>query len=413
MKRLLALTLLTVNAWAAPTGEIPKNEDFRLMLKGPAVVKLDELAKKNLLEGEARIALWSGSYWPMYQGSLAVRWREDAVRSLMDTSYKYEDYVKLRDAGMSVSTDNLSPAEKYDLLVGDAAKTFTQTQWKNGEDNRGLTGVPTWRGICDGFAAAAQTWPRPLKPVTLNAVDGTPVTFFPEDIKALGSQLHAKGIKTVTFLGKRCRGVLGHLTGACNETNPGALHLALSNRVGVEGKSFVVDASPGKEVWNYPVKSYEFTFAHPFSGAESKDWKAVRVPLVGNESKLIKGNSRAEGTVYVVEVKARVELMDMRMPGLDVYDSEALDKILVKEWSYDLEVDASGRVLGGEWLKKNGPDFIWSPREDSLPVSISERGRKLKFNGVVTSELQIAAQTASAQGQPLAAIVNKLFELAQ
>ncbi|MBY0516300.1 MAG: hypothetical protein K2P81_05295 [Bacteriovoracaceae bacterium] len=414
MKRLGLLALVaSLNSMAAPLSEIPKKEDFTLMLSGPAITNMDMIAKKNLNQSTSRLGLWSGHYWAMYQGSLAVRYRDQGVIDLMSHSYKYEDYVKLRDQNISIPTHNLSPAEKYDLLLGDTAKTFTASQWKNGEDNRGITGVPTWRGICDGFSAASMTWPRPQNPVTLTGANGDSVTFYPEDIKALGSQLHAKGIKQVTFLGRRCDGFLGHITGACAQTNPGALHLALINRIGVEGKSFVVDASPGKEVWNYPVRAYDFTFTNPLTGVESKDWRVARLALVGNEDKLIKGHSRAEGTVYVVGVNAKVTLMDMRVPTNAAYDDYTLDKYSDKNWSYDLELDASGRVLGGEWVKKNGPDFIWSPREDSKPVSIAERNKKLKFDETkgITAEIQSAALISSAQGQPLAAIVEKLFEL--
>lgn len=405
------LALAGLTAHIAVAKEIPKDEDYTRLLSTAASTTLDQLAVRKLNSGAPKIDLWSGSYWPMYQGSLAVRYRNAAVRDLATRSYKYEKFVELH--ALPVVADELSPAEKYDLLVGDAAKTFTATQWKNGKDNGGISGVPTWRGICDGWSAATMTWPRPAKAVTLTAANGSPVTFYPEDIKALGSQLHAKGQKKVTFLGRRCNGSTGHLTGACDETNPGALHLSLANRVGAEGKSFVVDASPGKEVWNYPVSKYEFTYAQPITGVTSTDWKAVRIPLLGNEDKIIRGKKRAEGTVYVVAVIAKVSTMDMRTTNLSAYDDVAADVQQELTWSYDLELDAQGRVLGGEWMKKNGPDFIWAPREDSRPVSVAESRTRLSFdaNRGVTAALQAAALQASAAAQPLAVIVDKLFEL--
>jgi hypothetical protein len=388
--------------------EIPKDEDYTRMLSKPALTTLADLARVGVNAGSSALDLWSGSYWPMFQGSLGFRYRNAAVWALNGETTKYENYVLAH--ATPVATDELSPAEKYDLLVGDALKTFTATQWKNGVDNRsGLTAqVPTWRGICDGWSAATQTWPRPAKAVTLTSANGTPVTFYPEDIKALGSQLHAKGVKTVTFLGRRCTGSTGHITGACDETNPGALHLALANRVGVEKKSFVVDASPGKEVWNYPVKSYEFTYSNPLTGV-SGDWRSSRVNIVGNEERLVKGKKRAKTAVSVVGVTAKVIIADMRDANTLAYDDESSDKVMELDWSYDLELDAQGKIVGGEWHEKNGPDFIWAPREDSRPVSVAERRTRLSYNGVITPGVQAAALLGSAQAQPLAAIVDELF----
>jgi hypothetical protein len=244
MRKLLPTLLLVSSALHA--AEIPKHEDYTLLLNSQAVNRLDQIQSLNLNQGLTKKSLWSGSYWPFYQGSLGARYRDPQFKAVMDRTYKYEEYVTLR--GARVHPNDLSPAEKYDLLLGDSVQTFTETQWKNGDENRSLGGsVPTWRGICDGWAAASMTWNRPAKAVTLLSVNGQAITFYPEDIKALGSQLHAKGFKTVTFLGKRCNGTTGWLTGACKGLNPAALHLALTNSVGKD----VIDNS--KELNEYRI----------------------------------------------------------------------------------------------------------------------------------------------------------------
>lgn len=411
MKKLIYLSVvLSASAFAR---EIPKNEDYRLFLKQRPVTQLDQIAARNLNQSVSKLELWSGSYWPFYQGSLASRYRNEDVFELMNKSKQYKDYVSLRDMNLPVPMEELSPAEKYDLLMGDEAQTFTQTQWANGADNSTISGfVPLWRGICDGWAAAAMTWSRPVKPVTLTNPHGVPVTFYPEDIKALGSQLHAKGFKQVTFLGKRCRGGLSHLTGACRGTNSAALHLALVNSVGLEGKSFILDVSPNKEVWNYPVTNYKFTYSNPLSGAVDTDWKKVRASLEGNERDL-SSRKRAKGTVWIVNVKAEVNMIDMRHGTTAETDGAHLDQILPRVWNYDIELDGSGRIIGGEWISSNGPDFMWAPKETSKPVSSVERNRRLSFSADkgITQALMSAAREASQNGQPLAVIVNELFKL--
>ncbi len=411
MKKLIPSLLLISSALHAK--EIPKHEDYTLLLSSRPVTLLDQLQAQGLNFKPTKKSLWSGSYWPFYQGSLGARYRDSQFKTVMDKTYKYEEYVTLRS--MSVNPNDLSPAEKYDLLLGDALGTFTETQWKNGDSNRSLSGsVPTWRGICDGWAAASMTWNRPAKSVTLLSVNGQAITFFPEDIKALGSQLHAKGFKKVTFLGKRCNGTTGWLTGACGGLNPAALHLALANSVGLEGSSFILDISPGKEVWNYPVQEYSFSFANPLTGAPASDWKSARVQLVGNESDLSE-RKRAEGTRWIVAVKAKVKFMDMRHGGTNSFDSSEFDKILEREWSYDLEIDGRGQVIGGEWIGKSKPDFMWAPQKTSMPVSSVERRETLRFDHTKPLSPSLAAKgiEASVNAQPLAVIVNKLFELSK
>ncbi len=411
MKKILPSLLLLSTALHA--GEIPKHEDYTLLLSSRPVTGLDQIQAQGLNFKLTKKSLWSGSYWPFYQGSLGSRYRDPSFRAVMNKTYKFEEYVNLRTA--RVNPNDLSPAEKYDLLLGDSLGTFTETQWKNGADNRSLSGsVPTWRGICDGWAAASMTWNRPTKSVTLLSVNGLPITFFPEDIKALGSQLHAKGEKRVTFLGKRCNGTTGWLTGACGGLNPAALHLALINSVGVEGSSFILDISPGKEVWNYPVQEYSLSYSNPLTGAAASDWKSARVELVGNERDL-RANKRAEGTRWIVAVKAKVKFMDMRDGGTNSFDSAEFDKILEKEWSYDLEIDHRGQVIGGEWISKARPDFMWAPQKTSLPVSSLERRGQFSFDPTLPVDPTLAARgiEASKNAQPLAAIINKLFELSK
>lgn len=410
--KILTPSLILVSS-ALYAAEIPKHEDYTLLLNSQAVNRLEEIQSLNLNQGLTKKSLWSGSYWPFYQGSLGARYRDPQFKAVMDKTYKYEEYVSLRNA--RVNPNDLSPAEKYDLLLGDAGQTFTETQWKNGDENRSLGGsVPTWRGICDGWAAASMTWSRPAKAVTLLSVNGQAITFYPEDIKALGSQLHAKGFKRVTFLGKRCNGTTGWLTGACKGLNPAALHLALVNSVGKEGGSFVMDISPGKEVWNYPVHNYQLSFLNPLTARPSSDWKDARVELLGREREL-SGRKRAKETKWIVAVKAKVKFIDMRDGGTNAFDSNEFDKILEKEWSYDLEINADGFVIGGEWMGKSKPDFMWAPKKTSLPVSSVERRSSLSFDHTqpLSPTLSAMGIEASQNAQPLAVIVNKLFELSE
>lgn len=404
----LALILLSVSAFARKP--IPEEDLITSLLEGRReITSLREIEKLGLNTGATSIELWSGSYWPHYQGSLGVRYRDPSFSALMKTKVNFDKYKELYVANptyvLSGREQLLSPAEKYDLVVGDPEMGLTKYSWELGEKNIGLGGkVPTWRGICDGWSSASQKMPRPNKSVVLKSPYGLPITFYPEDIKALGSLLYARAQKKVIFLGKRCRPVIGSITGACDGTNPGAFHKAIANRVGAMKKSFNADISSNSEVWNYPVKSYKFSFYNVLTGKESANFKDV-YEVFEKKNRFRRNNRRHPDTFAIIGVKAEVIFADMRGPNLLETDGPAQDIDLTKNYKYDLELDYSFNIIGGEW-ESGMPDFIWAPNDISYPLSDGERSGK----PVTQEEILKAAQTSSKVGQPLSMIVEKLFE---
>lgn len=410
MKKIaLSLALLTTSALARP---IPENERITPLLQGKReITNLVEFAKLGINQAQTSLDLWSGSYWPQYQGSLGVRYRDPSFISLMSSHEQYDKFKELREKSplyTYLGRENiLSPAEKYDSIVGDSTMALTKYSWELGEKNAKLGRVPTWRGICDGWSSAAQMMPRPAKAVTLKTPQGKEITFFPEDIKALGSLLYARAQENVIFLGKRCYPVVGVFTGGCDATNPGALHKAIANRVGVLKKSFNADISTSSEVWNYPVKSYKFTYYNVFNEEESSDFKNV-YEVFEKKHRFSKSGRRHERTYAIVGVKAEVVYADMREAHLLATDSINEDKALTKTYYYDLELDRNFTILGGEWTSA-APDFIWAPNDKTYPLSDGEVNRK----PVTEEEIRKAAQISSKVGQPLSVIVEKLFELSK
>lgn len=410
MKKLaLSFALLTTTVLAKP---IPENERITPLLQGKReVTNLNEFAKLGINAAQTGLDLWSGSYWPQYQGSLGVRYRDPSFIALMSSHEQYDKFKELKEKTPSYTYGGkenlLSPAEKYDLLVGDSSMSLTKYAWELGEKNSKLGNVPTWRGICDGWSSAAQMMPRPAKAVTLTTPQGTPITFYPEDIKALGSLLYARAQKNVIFLGKRCYPVVGVFTGGCDGTNPGALHKAIANRIGVLKKTFNADISTSSQVWNYPIKSYKFTYFNVLSDVESTDFKKV-YEVFEKKHRFSKSGRRAENTYAIVGVKAEVIFADMRDSNLLETDSITEDKDLTKTYSYDLELDRNFTILGGEWYS-GAPDFIWAPNDKTYPITDGEDGGK----PVTASQIRNAAQVSSKVGQPLSVIVEKLFELSK
>lgn len=408
---LFSLALITTTAFGnmRPTPEI---ESIKPLLEGKReITNLAEMARLGINSGSSGIDLWSGHYWPHYQGSLGVRYRDSSFISLMKEHAQYDKFNELREKTPVYTYDGrenfLSPAEKYDLVVGDPLMSLTNYSWKIGEKAQKLGKVPTWRGICDGWSAASQMMPRPSKSVTLKTPSGTTVTFYPEDIKALGSQLYARAQKNVIFLGKRCYPVVGMFNGGCAATNPGALHKAMVNRVGILKKTFNADISGSSEVWNYPVKSYKISYYNVLNDMESSDFKKV-YEVYEKKHRFIKSNRRHERTYAIVGVKAEVVFADMREAHKLEIDGKGQDTNLIKTYLYDLELDQSFDIIGGEWYS-SGPDFIWAPNDLTYPLSDGEVPTK----PLTESEIRQAAQISSKAGQPLSLIVEKLFEEAR
>jgi hypothetical protein len=409
MKKLaLSLVLLSTTA-VATMRPIPEDERITPLLQGKReVTTLVEIEKLGLNTGVTGLDLWSGSYWPQYQGSLGVRYRDSSFIALMKEHEQYDKFKELNEKTPLYTYGGkenlLSPAEKYDLIVGDGLMSLTKYAWELGAKNANLGKVPTWRGICDGWSSAAQMMPRPAKSVTLTTPQGTPITFFPEDIKALGSLLYARAQENVIFLGKRCYPVVGMFTGGCDATNPGTLHKAFANRVGQLKKTFNADISTSSEVWNYPVKSYKFSYFNVLSDAESPDFRKV-YEVFEKKHRFSKPNRRHERTYAIVGVKAEVVYADMRDANLLETDAITQDKNLTKTYIYDLELDRNFTILGGEWYSA-GPDFIWAPNDKTYPITDGEVSGK----PTTVEQIRKAAQISSKVGQPLSVIVEKLFE---
>lgn len=122
--------------------------------------------------------------------------------------------------------------------------------------------IPTWWGICHGWAPAALAEVAPKDPVTRTAADGTTVTFYPGDIEGLMSLMYTQ--VPTKFLSSRCNkdepatDANGRLIdGECRDMNPGSWHILVTNMLGLRKQSFVLDRTYDDEVWNQPMRSYK------------------------------------------------------------------------------------------------------------------------------------------------------------
>lgn len=386
--------------------------------------RLPDIEKMNLTEASLRTAPWSGDYWPIYAGIIARRYADPEFRESKD--WKKNRQFSLNRINAS-SVETLSPAEKYDLLVGDPELTLTRRMWSEGERYYETYGVVEgWMGICEGWAAASIMLPRPRHAVRVTAADGvTEIPFFPSDIKALASLLWSRAAGETRLVGKRCHEKNPKITDGrfaaieCLDTNPATFHLALVNQIGAVNRGFVMDVNQDYEVWNQPIAGYRYSYFNPITEKPSIRWSDARVSLKDFSNDRF-APYRARGAVSVVGVTMEVSYLLETAATAEHEDSESRDRLTQAYFVYDLELDAKGRVVGGEWHRQNHPDFLWIPVAESRAISAGDalldrqrdRGQ-WSGSGAIPEAWSAAAVYASRQGQPLARVVEVLVDLSQ
>ncbi len=414
---------------ASPAGgraAIEANDQARALVdnSGTMITKLSAMDAK-LKKGKLKTQPWSDTYWPLYQGTTAARYADGEFPSDFKAAMDYA--LKTNFAGNmrlnASSIDNLSPAEKYDLLIGNTKDfEFARANWEEGNYYyRTSKKVETWMGICHGWAPAAFMLARPEKKITVVAADGkTKIPFYPSDIKALGSLLFAKSNVPTKFIGGRCNDKNpkedpnGRITSQdCFDNNPGAFHLAVVNQIGVSKRSMVLDATYDYEVWNQPIQSYSYTYFNPQTGKTVSTLASAKVDIRDFTKDKFK-KYRAPKAKTVVGVALNLTYIVETSPSHNEKDSPELDGTRTATYMYDLELDEGGNIIGGEWYQNTHPDFLWTPTRDadgSTPYDADAIGTWNIKKALPESWIS-QAQLASREQLPLAKIVHKLFDAA-
>ncbi|AZZ36632.1 hypothetical protein CIK05_07460 [Bdellovibrio sp. qaytius] len=364
---LLAVTVLTTAF--SPFSEPMRDDDFRIFLDNQAYLSnIFSLQEARLTQGHTQFELWAGSYWPIHQGLLAQRYADPLFPKSKDFLENYNDHM-LRPPETLVAAGNinqLSPAEKYDLLVGDTNWTLTKAMWARGQATLIQYGsVPTWTGICHGWSAAIHMGVKaPRQSVVVTDVSGQhTIEFYKQDIKALMSYLWAESSTDSIQAGNRCRQDIvikdpyqRPVDAACLDSNPMSWHLAVTNRIGYQQKSFVMDSTSGSEVWNFAVKGYDYSYFNPRTFETSHNIKAAIEPIENMTADKYQIH-RSPRTKYIVGVT-----MDVFIPALvtPAVNEGRNDRTKNYNFVYDLELDETYTIVGGEWHSFARPDFIWS-----------------------------------------------------
>lgn len=394
-------------------------------------------------QGEIEHDAWSDDYWRTKWGQTAYRYGANQLNPV-----SYNEAIKLFNPVGEWTGFNFmnpeeiakkillwSPAEKYDLTVGDTDFSLTHQQKKEGQDYLNDDGdVEGWMGLCHGWAPAALMTARPRTPVIAKGSENIDVTWYPNDIKAMITLAWANGNYKTNFIGGRCdvkhpetlsNGRLKQQD--CFDTNPATFHLALGNLIGRAKTGFVFDKTFDYEVWNQPVIAYETTYYNPLdTKRRSKEWREVAVsyswrfksqdrfqnPLSRGKIKAGTDNRDDSEIKYIVgAITSVIYLAEVRPE----HSSQIQDDRMFREtYTYDLEIEnINGNYVasGGEWHENSHPDFLWIPQKDSIPTTTYDKNiGAISVENEPSPLLTKTAIRSSKIGSPLCGVLKSLIE---
>jgi hypothetical protein len=363
MKTVLFLALATFFPYAAQAErfEVGNSPVFFKKLTGTEIIFSFKQLPTNGEQLDNRYG-WSETYWPSNVGGIAYRWS-----SPNPEPFKYKFNSKAELMKMSIpELSRLSPAEMYDVAMGDYNYTLTRKMLGK-YSSRDLW----WEGICHGWSQAATNYPEPAK-VLIKNPDGIKVPFGSSDVKALLAMHEASNYGgAYSFAGRRCK-VGGKVPGEgdnrdhntnppsvedanspdCKDVNAGAFHVVISNMLGIHGRGFVADIDRYNDVWNQPVTSYlsEIVGEEAISELEIADGVARKVRI---KTKMTYGE---ELKFYTPELGATgIRNFVSKEPVTGTVHQE----FRMRPYEYYLEIDAAGKIIGGSWISETRPDFLW------------------------------------------------------
>lgn len=281
--------------------------------------------------------------------------------------------------------------------------------------------IAAWEGICNGWSTAAGVIPRPKKAISFKLPSGKNLKFYPEDIKGLVSlywfnSFIQNNLQTnndgsyksggTVLVGNRCNHkdvkkdrygrrydskpdpYSGKIEPRCAGVHPAKWHLGLTNLVGVQKRSFIVERKVQAPVDNHPMSAYKSKYFNPSNGHYYSDLEKNIVEIDSDDQF---EDYRHKDAKYIVGVRTTMTYLDYHKPFRSEKNDDGDDSEVDKRMLYDLELDSNYNIVGGQWrtvemgkpLRHNGsrrsddfgtrrqrkpnynqPDFFWAVTKD-------------------------------------------------
>jgi len=341
------------------------HENDPSLFEGELNYRLADLPQEGRTEHDA----WPSTYWPTYEDSINHRWHngELSPAEKYDTAFNgwtpSADFMALRPFSRSRPTEwddayyqQLGPLARH-VSSNMGNQRDRQASRADADGRPDEWPVETWWGLCHAWVPAAINEPRPMRTVTYNGVD-----FHVGDLEALLIAAHNR--TPAAMIGGRCnvgngetsveRDATGRAVDVeCRDTNAGALHVIMTNYLGLMHRPFAEDRTYDYQVWNQPVVAFSITKQDEISVARANELLSTTGDTYAynpDAAKLYEVNATL---TYITEASASTT-------PADTSRHERTDR-----YTYILEVDQAGLVIGGEYVggsRSNHPDFLWNPR---------------------------------------------------
>lgn len=386
---LLAMLPLSFNSLDI---ELPQGRAFDPRIDNPSRLSPTQPVERNMMriaevmEARAGARPWSDRTWDHNMALLGERYTDRRFmqirgwpeRKMYNERYSPRGALELpygdpvQDSWLAA----LSPAEKYDVIMGTVegglydrmAATLDRDMDRNGR-------FPGWWGICEGSAAAALASPEPTRTIVVHSeAYGVDVPFYAADVKGLVSMLWSSYNQELRLpeMGQQCQGSLGDTPDSrptCFDVNPGSLMMVLHHFIGRGNGNLIIDTDASRVVWNHPVTGYRMSFYRPGAPDEETNFQGgLRRVGDGNDPRR---SLRAPNASYILGV--RMELAYGENEKIVPKEGSVDRRERAMKLAFELELDGSFNVLGGEWLTKKHPDIVWTIPRGLRPDSAGDR----------------------------------------
>lgn len=280
---------------------------------------------------------WSGPFWKNSKSSISYEWQSHKRPFKNEKPSRAEIFSmsaeEIRELSPSVKLDIANA--NYDLPLYEEVNAFARDTPNGGR-------IRSWYGVCVGWAQAAFHYDEP-RPVTYRNDDGLSVEFGSGDLKALASYYYyatGPNDEMARAIAEPCENALppGERKLECGrDLNAGALHLVLANRIGLQKKNLIADFAPKLPVNQHPIFGYESEFLGERRPSEGASSLAVREVRVRTRIHFAKYGPATWDPIGTIEGSRRL--------------------------NYWLEIDAEGRIVGGNYTGCFGgkvPDKLWT-----------------------------------------------------
>ncbi len=261
--------------------------------------------------------------WPIKEGGILNRW---ALKNPVKPSDKYHFSFFPIESLKNVDIAQLSPAEKFDLYLGNANWNFSKTVKR---DQALLREVDLKEQIA--FSELVLSFKNPSS-IVLEGKSNLKIPFSSSDISALLFSAILLGENTKErIVGQPCKVLFVKETDAekCEGINAGAFHVLLTNFIGLRDQGLFADLKRDKNMEIRPIIGFVSNFKNIEDASSSKKELLV--------------------TTFIKFLRPRTPQWSFEPTNSSRgYES----------YSYTLELDNDNNIIGGKWISFNRPDFI-------------------------------------------------------